>query len=84
MAVLANIGRTDMVEGLARRIRAVVTAGAAIDDTHMVELCRSPCDRRVTVIAGITALYVGRVFPRCRDAIVARIARPLNLRVING
>lgn len=44
MAVLANIGRLDMRQVLARSIGAVVATGTVACDIYVIEICRQPAD----------------------------------------
>ena len=42
VAILANIGRVDMCQVLAWRIRAIVAITALIRDVHVIEIRRNP------------------------------------------
>ncbi len=61
MAVLANIGCLYVQRSLARRVSAVVTANAIVDDIHVIEVRRHPGDARVAVVAVVAARNMGRV-----------------------
>jgi len=84
MAVGADIGRIDMGRVLARSIGAVVATDAIARDVRVIEVRRYPRDRRVAVVTIFTARDMSRVFAGRRQPIVARIAAPENLRVIDG
>ena len=84
VAVLADIGCLHMRRALARGISAVVAAEAVVHDIGMIEVRRSPGDRRMAVIAVIAAGYMGRVFAGCRAAIVTGAASTDNLRMVDG
>ena len=84
MAVLAYIGRTDVREVFACNLRIVVTANAVIGDAGVIERRRNPGVRRMTIIAGITARKMCRVFTGGCCAVVAGETRTDDLRVIDG
>ena len=42
VAILADIGRVDMCQVLARRVRPVVTINALVRDVHVIEIRRNP------------------------------------------
>lgn len=54
VAILADVGRQNMVRILAGRISAIVATRAVTHDVYMVEVGRRPRDRRVAVIAIVT------------------------------
>jgi len=84
VAVLAHICRTDVVAALANGIDTVVAADAIIDYAHMIEVCRTPRDRRMAVIAGVATGHMCRVLAGRDRAVVAAVACADDLRVING
>ena len=55
VAVLAKIAGQNMIDILANRIRAVVTAEAVAREIGMIEVRRYPCHRRVAIVAGVAA-----------------------------
>lgn len=71
MAVFTDIRRLNMPRVLAGRVGAVVAADAVSGDIDVVEICRQPGDRAVTVIAVVAARNVRRIFASGDDAIVA-------------
>ncbi len=74
VTVLADIRCLNVCRILANRVRAIVTAGAVTGDIHVIEIRRQPADRTVTVVAGVTARNMRRMFANCGDAIVAGVA----------
>ena len=73
-----------MREVFASYLRIVVTANAVIGDASVIECRRNPRIRRMTIVTGITARKMRRVFTGCRCAIVAGEACTDDLRVIDG
>lgn len=71
VAVLADVRRLDMRRALARRVIAIVTTGAVVNDAGVVEGCGRPGDSRVTVVAIIAARYVRRMFAGRGNAVMA-------------
>ena len=55
MAIFADNGRRDMRGGLADGVDGVVTTHTVARDVVVIEVGRRPCDRRMTVVAGIAA-----------------------------
>ena len=51
VAVCADIGRLYVGRRLSGRGRAIVAAGAVVDDTRVIEQCRKPGCRAVTIVA---------------------------------
>lgn len=84
VAVFTNVTGLNMCSILGGRIRAVMTVYTVVRDVYMAEVRRQPSDRRVTVIAVITAGEMRRVLSNRRDAIVTRITRSQNLHVVNS
>ena len=58
MTIFANIGCLHVRGVLAGGKRAVVAANAIAGVGRVIESCRQPARRRVTVIAGVAAGYV--------------------------
>jgi hypothetical protein len=83
MAVLADVGCTDMRQVLTGRLSAIMTRRTVAGDAGVIERRREPGSRRVTVIAGITAGDVGRVFADGGDTIMAGATGAEHLRVID-
>ena len=71
MAALAYVGRIDVREVFACNLRIVMTANAVVSNTSVIERRRNPCVRRMTIVAGITACKMRRVFAGGRCAVVA-------------
>jgi len=55
MAILTDVTGPNMRRILAGRIGTVVAVNAVTGDAHMIEIGGQPADRRVTVVAIITA-----------------------------
>ena len=70
VAVLADVGGLDMRGVLADRLSAVMAAYAITRDIDVIEIGRQPTVRRMTIIAGIPAGNMRRVFARGNCAIV--------------
>ncbi len=62
VAVLADIRRLDMRQGLAGSSTAVMAADAISNDADVIEVRRPPCHSRMTVVADVTAGNMCRVF----------------------
>ena len=84
MAVLAEVGCTDMGQVFTGRLSAVMTRRTVAGDPGVIERRRQPGSRRVTVITGITTGDVGWVFAGGGDTIVTGAAGAKHLRVIDG
>ena len=84
MTVLADIGRLYVTQVLTGSVNAIVTTRAVSDDVHVIKIRRPPGNSRMTVVTGITAGEVGRVFAGCNDAVVTGITGANDLRVIDG
>ncbi len=65
-------------------IDRVVTTHAVPHNIVVIEICRYPAKRRVTILAGVTTKYVGRMLTRCSRAIVATGAIPEHLQMIDA
>ena len=61
-----------------------MAADTVTGDVHVVECCRTPGDRGVTIVAGIVARDVCRVFAGSRDAIVTGTTNSDDLRMVDG
>jgi len=70
VAVFANVGRTDMLETLAGRRHAIVTAATGLGGRGMIEARGQPGIGRVTVVALCRGLQVINILARGGDAIV--------------
>ena len=55
VAVFTNVGRLYVRRVFARGVRAVMTAKAVARNIHVIEICRQPGNRTVTVIAVVAA-----------------------------
>ena len=84
VAALAYVGRIDVRDVFACYLRIVVTANAVIGDASVIECRRNPRIRRMTIVTGITARKMRRVFTGCRCTVVAGEAGTDDLRVIDG
>ena len=84
MAVLADVGHLDVIEGLARCADAVVAARAIAGYPDMIESRRPPCDRRVAVVAIVAALDVRGMLANRGDAVMAGATEADDLQVIDG
>ena len=83
VAILANITRLYVCQGLAGRIRAVMAAGAISHDVDVIEIRRQPARRRMAIVAAITAVDMVQVLAYCDDTVVAGSAGTNYLRVID-
>ena len=83
MAILADVGGLHVRRTLARCVRTVVAAEAAVDDICMIKVCRRPRYGRMTIVAIVAAGDVRRVFAGRSHAIVAGTARANHLRVVD-
>jgi len=84
MAVLADVGRLNVCRVLAERLDAVMAAEAAIHNGCMVKGRRDPANCRMTVIAGIGAGDVRRMFAGRRRTVMAGRADADDLRMVNS
>ena len=84
VAVFTDIGRQWVSRILASCVRAVMAVYAIAGDRRVVEECRQPASRSVTVIAGIAAGNMRRVFAGGNDAIMAGVTGSQYLRVIHS
>jgi len=84
VAVFANVGGLYMCRGLAGGVGAVVAVDAVTRDVGVVEVGRQPARRRMTVIAGVAAGDVSRLFARRGDTVMTGAAAAQNLCVIDG
>lgn len=83
MAVFANNAGLNVVDSLARRVRAVVAACAVARDVDVIKVCRQPTRCGVAVIAVVTAGDMRWMFARCNNTVMAGAASPDHLRVVN-
>lgn len=83
MAGLAYVGRLYVCRALARRIRAVVAAGAIVDDVGVVECRGRPGDRRVAVVAVIATGDVRWMLTACRHSVMTGSASADYLCVVD-
>ena len=70
VAVLTYISGLNMRGVLADRLCTVVATYTIANDIDVIEIGRQPAVRRMTIIAGITAGNMGRVFARGYRAVV--------------
>ena len=84
VAALAYVGCIDVREVFAWHLRIIVTANAVMGDASVIECRRNPRIRRMTIVTGITARKMRRVFTGCRCTVVAGEACTDDLRVIDG
>ena len=82
VAVLADVGCTDMFETLAGRGHAVVTGATGISGRGMIEARRQPGIGRVTVVALCGGRQVIKVLALSDDAIVTADAGAHHLEMI--
>lgn len=52
-------------------LNAIMAIHTVTGDVHVVEVRRSPSDRRMTIVTGVAARYVRRVLAGRRHAVVA-------------
>jgi len=83
VAILANIGGLNVRWVLARRTIAVVTRGAAADDTGMIEVRREPCHRGMAIITVFAAGDVGGILARGDGAVMAGTTGAQHLRMVD-
>ena len=84
VAVLADIRGLYVCQILASGFDAVMAAEAVARDIHVIECRGSPGNRRVTIVAGIVAGDVRRVFADCDDAVMTGAADADDMRVVDG
>jgi len=83
MAILADVGRQNVILIFTGRVCTVVTANAIAGDIRMIEIRRHPRHGRVAIIAVVSAGNMRWVLA-CRDgAVMTGYASTDNLRVIN-
>ena len=83
MAVLANIGGLHVRRVLAGRIGAVMAAGTVAADVDVIKVCGHPAIAGMTIVTGVAARNVGRVFARCDIAVVAGLTGTDDLSVVH-
>ena len=83
MTVFAYVTGPDVILVLADRVSPVVTTNAVAGHVGMIEGCRYPAIRRMTVIAGVAAGDVALVFAGCDCAVVTRRTSTDDLGVIH-
>lgn len=71
MAIFADVRRLNVCRAFSRRRRTVVAAGTVVHDVYMIEIHRQPGHSAVTIVAGVIARNVRRVFADRNDAVVA-------------
>jgi hypothetical protein len=76
MAIFADICGLYVGRVLARRVGAIVTAGAIARDVHMIEIRWQPADGGMTIITIIAAVDVRRIFARRGYAVMTDAAGP--------
>jgi hypothetical protein len=64
-------------------LNAIVAADAVSGNTHVIEICRQPAGGGVTVVAGVTAGDMRRMFSRGGDSVVTRSAGTKDLGMID-
>ena len=79
VTILANIRREYVRDVLTGCIRAVVATRAVANDACVIECGWGPGNRRMTVVAVVTARNMRRVFASCGDAIMTAAAASLHL-----
>ena len=84
VAVLARVGRVDVVQALACRIGTVVAADAVAGDIDVVEVCRAPPRGRMAVVAVVAAREVRRVLATRQHAVMAGETGAEHLRMVDG
>ena len=84
VTVFAHIGGLYVCQILAGGGRSVVATDAITGNTNMVEARGPPAGRRVTVVTGVAAVYVRRVFAGCNEAVMTGATGAQNVRVIDG
>ncbi len=70
VAVFADICRLNVRWAFTGRIGAVVASDAVTRNVHVIEVCRQPASRRVTIVAVIAGSDVRRVLAGGRDAVM--------------
>jgi len=70
VAIFADIAGLNVRKRLAACFRAIVATDAIARNIHMVEIGRPPANRRVTIVTGVTAVYVCGVLAGCREAVM--------------
>ena len=84
VAVFANVGRTDMLETLAGRRHAIVTAATGFSGRGMIKARGQPGIGRVTVITLCRGCQVINILAHGDDAIMTTGAGAQHLDVIHG
>ena len=83
MALLADIARIHVSCSFACRRRDIMTGVACPACLAVIEGCNLPRVCRMTVIAGVRAVNVGRVLPRCCSTIMTTGTRAVYCIVID-
>jgi len=84
VAVFADIGRLYVCQILAGGFHAVMATDAVAGNVHVIEVRRPPGDCGVTIVTGVVAGDVSRVFAGCGNAIMTGAADADDLRVVNS
>lgn len=84
MTVFADVRCLNMRKIFPRSVGAVVTAHAIAVYVCVVEICRPPRHRRVTIVAIIATADVRRMLAGCRNAIMAGATRADDLGMVDG
>lgn len=83
VTVFANVRGLNMGGMFASCLNAVVTTEAVPDDAGVIEVRRSPCHGRVTVITAIAAVDMCRMLARRHDSVMTGCAGTEYLCVID-
>jgi len=83
MAVFTEIRRLNVCRVLSGCVGTVMATNAITADVQVIEIRGQPTGRAMTVVAGDTALNMGRVLASGSNAIMAGAAGPYYLGVID-
>ena len=83
VAALARVACVDVRQAFACNLRIIVTANAVIGDASVIERRRNPRVRGMTIIAGITARKMRRMFAGSGCAVMTGEAGTDDLGVID-
>jgi len=83
MTVFAYVTGPDVILILADRISPVVTTYAVAGNVGMVEGCRNPAIRRMTVIAGVATRHMRCILAGRNGAVMTRRTSTDDLRVVD-
>jgi hypothetical protein len=84
VAILAHVAGLNVRRVFADRIDSIMAVEAIIGDVRMIEVCRQPANRGMTIVAVVSTLNMGLVLPGRRCAIVTGAAGTQHLGVVDS